>query len=132
MRDTLDNAIAAIARRQYGYITRAQLLALGLGDKAISYRLARGWLIPVYAGVYAVGHAPVAPVARSAAAVLACGPNAVLSHGSAASLWGFFKRWAMPFHVTAPSDHRRQGICVHRSRALTRADRRTHLGIRVT
>ena len=41
--------------------------------------------------------------------MLACGEGAVLSHGSAAPLWGIFKRWEMPFEVTAPSTDAKLG-----------------------
>jgi hypothetical protein len=128
----VDRSVAALAGRQHGYVTRPQLLALGLGAHSIKHRVATGRLIPVYNGVYAVGHAPVAAIDRAAAAVLACGPGAALSHGSAASLWGFFKRWTMPFEVTAECVHRRRGIAAHRSTTLSRKDLRRHLGIRVT
>jgi hypothetical protein len=129
---SVDRAVAALAARQHGYVARGQLRELGLGRHAITYRVTTGRLIPVYNGVYAVGHAPIAAVDRAAAAVLACGPSAALSHGSAASLWGFFKRWTMPFEVTAKCVHRRRGIAAHRSTTLTRKDVRRHLGIRVT
>ena len=126
-----DKAIARLASRQRGYITRQQLLDLGLGSEAIRYRVNKGRLIPVYTGVYAVGHVPTAAPDRAYAAVLACGPDAVLSHGSAASLWGVDKRWQTPFEVTAPSARRRPGIRVHRT-DLHRRDIRLHDGIRVT
>jgi hypothetical protein len=125
-------AIAAVANRQFGYITRRQLLDLGLSSNAITHRLSVGRLHRVYAGVYAVGAVPTLPVARAAAAVLACGAGAALSHFSALCLWGWHKPWDVPFDVTAPSNHTRPGIRVHRSTALARPDVRTHLGIRVT
>ncbi len=129
---TLEQKIAELARRQHGYVRRAQLLRLGLGEEAIRYRVKLGRLLPVYAGVYAVGHKPTSYIDRAAAAVLACGDGAALSHCSAACLWGFLKPWSVPFHVTAPEAHRRQGIVVHRCRSLTRADIRSHQGLRVT
>jgi hypothetical protein len=125
-------AIAQIAGRQHGYITRAQLLRIGLGAGAIKRRVESGRLIRVYAGVYAVGYIRRTPVARSCAAVLACGEKAMLSHASAASLWGFYKHWDEPFEVTAPSIRRRGGIKVHRCRTLARRDITRQLGIRVT
>jgi hypothetical protein len=128
----VEAAIALIAGRQHGYITRARLLAIGLGRRAIQYWVSTGRLIPVYAGVYAVGYVQRTPVARSCAAVLACGEKAALSHGSAASLWGFYKHWDMPFEVTAPSIRIREGIKVHRCRTLARRDITRQLGIRVT
>ena len=63
------------------------------------------------------------------AAVLACGPDAALSHGSAAALWRIVSRWPSPPHVTAPGERRHPGIHVHRSR---HTDATTHHGIRVT
>jgi very-short-patch-repair endonuclease len=65
------------------------------------------------------------------AAVLACGPGAVLSHGSAAALWGFFNRWDEPFEVTVTADRRPKDIRVHRCQ-LTPADSKRQLGIPVT
>jgi hypothetical protein len=134
MASVFDKVIAAVAATQHGYITRAQLLAIGVGPGAIAYRVRTGRLIPVHAGVYAVGHANRTPVARACAAVLACGDRAVLSHGSAASLWGFNKYWDMPYEVTVATSHRRRHSCikVHRSRTLLRRDVKIQLGIRVT
>jgi very-short-patch-repair endonuclease len=127
----LDASIAKLAHRQRGFVRRSQLLKLGLGPEAIRYRVRVGRLIPVYAGVYAVGHLPTLPQDRAAGALLACGEGAVLSHGSAAALWGIFTRWEAPFEVTAPSLSRRHGIRVHRA-ALLRQDVTKQAGIRVT
>ncbi|HEV3387905.1 MAG TPA: type IV toxin-antitoxin system AbiEi family antitoxin domain-containing protein, partial [Solirubrobacteraceae bacterium] len=132
MAELIDKAIAALARTQHGYITRQQLLDLGLGPRAIEYRVAIGRLIPVYRGVYAVGHVPLGMEARAHAAVLACGTGAVLSHGSAASLWKYVRDWSTPLEVTAKSDRRRPGITVHRATSLTRRDVTQQLGIPVT
>jgi very-short-patch-repair endonuclease len=131
MADSVGAAIGRLAHRQRGYVTRRQLLDLGLRSDAISYRIETGRLIPVYAGVYAVGHLPTLPQDRACGALLACGPDAVLSHGSGAALWGVFKRWEMPFDVTATSARRRRGIRVHRT-VLSHRDIRVHLGVRVT
>jgi hypothetical protein len=65
------------------------------------------------------------------AAVLACGPGAVLSHGSALTLWGIWKRWDIPFDVTVRADRRPKGIKVHRNQ-LHRSETTLHLGIPVT
>ncbi|MGN6870896.1 MAG: type IV toxin-antitoxin system AbiEi family antitoxin domain-containing protein [Solirubrobacteraceae bacterium] len=132
MVDAVERAIAVVAGRQHGYITRAQLLVIGVRPGAIKYRVEAGRLVPVHAGVYAVGYVRRTPEARACAAVLACGEKAALSHGSAASLWGFNKHWDIPFHVTAPSIRIREGIKVHRCRTLARRDITRQLGIRVT
>jgi hypothetical protein len=128
----LDRRMRALARRQYGHVTRAQLLNLGFGRGAIAARLANGFFVAVFAGIYAVAPRREEPLARAAAAVLACGPTAVLSHSSAATLWGLTPRWRAPMEVTAAVERRRAGITVHRCTTLTRRDIRTNLGIRAT
>lgn len=132
MADSFAKAIAVVAERQWGFVTRAHLLAIGLTAATIRHLIATGHLIPVHAGVYAVGSVNRTPVARAMAAVLACGENAVLSHGSAASLWGFNKYWDRPLEVTVPSKRTRHGIKVHRSRTLTGPDFDRQHGIPVT
>jgi very-short-patch-repair endonuclease len=84
----LDQAIAALARRQHGVVSREQLRELGVQPRALSHRLAAGRLHQVHVGVYAVGHPVLGRSGRWMAAVLACGPGAALSHASAAALWG--------------------------------------------
>jgi hypothetical protein len=129
--EPVERKINALANRQRGYVNRVELLALGLGAEAIRYRTSTGRLIPVYTGVYAVGHVPRLPHDRAYAALLACGPKAVLSHGSAATLYGIYRRWDTPFEVTVPSKRGRRGIRVHRAK-LTRADTSSVEGLRVT
>jgi putative AbiEi antitoxin of type IV toxin-antitoxin system len=127
----VERAIAVLARRQRGYVTRRQLLALGLGSDAIAYRVRVGRLVPVHQGVYAVGHIPALPIDRAYGALLACGPDAVLSHGSAATLWGIRRQWTLPFEVAFSSLRRPRGIIVHRT-TVTHRDTRVQQGIRVT
>jgi hypothetical protein len=123
--------VGVLAARQHGYVSRAQLLRLGLSAAAIQRWVATGLLIRVHAGVYAFGHARLDAIGRSMAAVLACGPGATLSHDSAAALWGFRKGRSGPIHVIAATDHCRRGIKCHRS-VLDRREWTTHCGIRVT
>jgi predicted transcriptional regulator of viral defense system len=87
-RQTPDREIARIAGCQHGYVTRRQLQSAGVTRGQIEARVRRGGLIRVHTGVYAVGHVPDSAVSRAAAAVLAGGPGAVLSHGSASSTTG--------------------------------------------
>lgn len=124
--------ILALAARQQRSVTRQQLLRLGLGPWAIGYRVRQGRLHRAYTNVYTVGPPPATPVERAAAAVLACGTGAVLSHRSGLALWGLAKQRTGPVHVTAPGQRRRPGIAAHVSHALTRADVRVQLGIPIT
>ncbi|MGH2868996.1 MAG: type IV toxin-antitoxin system AbiEi family antitoxin domain-containing protein [Solirubrobacteraceae bacterium] len=128
----IGSRIAQWAARQYGHVTRAQLLAIGLSERTISRWIARGKLIPVHVGVYAVGYLRPDAVARAAAALLACGPDAVLSHETAAAHWGFAPKWPERPEVAGPRDRRRPGIRYHHTRTLTRRDIRRHQGLRVT
>ena len=128
---SISTLIARVAERQHGHITRAQLLALGLSVEAIKYRVRTGELVRVHAGVYAVGYRRVEPVARAMAAVLACGEGAVLSHESAAALWGL-RRWPDIPEVTTPKHVRRPNITTHRSRTLERTDLRIQLHVPTT
>jgi very-short-patch-repair endonuclease/predicted transcriptional regulator of viral defense system len=77
-----------LARRQHGVITRRDLIALGFSSSAIRHRLATGRLHRVRRGVYAVGRRELKSEGWWMATVLASGDDAVLSHGSAAALWG--------------------------------------------
>jgi hypothetical protein len=127
----IDHAVGVAAGKQHGYVTREQLLKLGLGKDAIHHRTRAGLLIRVHLGVYAVGHARRDAIGRAMAAVLACGPGAVLSHHSAAALWGFRKWRGGPIEVIAPGKHSRPGIEAHRCAIERRAVTR-HWGIPVT
>jgi hypothetical protein len=128
----VDKAIAAVAAKQNGNITRRQLHQLGLDENAIDYRIRIGRLYRVFRGVYSVGRRPIKPQEWASAAVLACGPGAALSYSSAMALWGFWRNWEKPMEVTVVGDRRTSDIRVHRSTTLRRRDMTTHLGVRVT
>ena len=83
-----DHRVAALAGQQHGVVSREQLTRLGLSADQIDRRLAAGRLHLVHRGVYAVGHEALTRGSRYLAAVLAVGEDAVLSHRSAAALWG--------------------------------------------
>src|SRR3954464_11620107 len=102
----VDEAIAALAARQHGVVSRVQLLDLGVGPDAIKHRLTLGRLHPVHRGVYAVGHRALRSEAWWLAAVLAAGPGAALSYRSAAALWGMRNGSRARIDVSVPR-HRR-------------------------
>jgi very-short-patch-repair endonuclease len=112
-------------------VIRTQLLDLGLSARAIDYRVENGRLVRVHTGVYALGHAPQAGIDRAYGALLACGPGALLSHSTAACVWGIDHRWPTPFEVIVETARRRPGIKTHRA-TITRKDVRRQQGIRVT
>jgi hypothetical protein len=126
----LDWAIYEVARRQHGVLGRSQLVELGLTGSNIEYRLQAGRLRVVHRGVYALGPLGSKP-ARWMTAVLAGGSGAVLSHRSAAELWGLIAGFSGPIHLTVPTKRRRPGILLHRSSVPN--DERTEVdGIPVT
>lgn len=84
-----DRAIANLATRQHGVVSRTQLLSAGFSRHRIDSRIASGHLHIVHRGVYRVGNKAPARLAREMAAVLACGPGAVISNRSAARMWQF-------------------------------------------
>jgi very-short-patch-repair endonuclease len=95
----------------------------------IDHRIHRRQLHPVHRGVYAVGHAVLSRNGRFMAAVLAAGDRAVLSHRSAAALWGL--RASNALEVTAPRQVRRPGVVVRVS-APAADERAVRDGIPVT
>jgi very-short-patch-repair endonuclease len=117
----VDWQIAQIARLQHGVVTTAQLVEVGLSRAAVSQRAGRGRLHRLHQGVYAVGHHALSDEARWMAAVLACGPGAVLSHGAAAVHWGLLRPLDGPVDVTVSTHSgrkRRRGIRIHRCATL--------------
>jgi hypothetical protein len=112
-------------------VSRRQLLELGIGAGAIKYRVAPGRLHRIHNGVYAVGHTVLGWQGRMMAAVLACGPDTLVSHRCAATVWGLRGVGGGPVHVIAPGRSRR-GIVVHRARQLHDEDRAVRDGMPVT
>lgn len=130
-----DLQIARTAARQHGVVSTAQLAANGVSKDSITARVRSGRLHRIHRGVHAVGHAGLADEGRWMAAVLACGDGAVLSHRSAAVLWGMLGRQAGPVHVTVPTRggrRARSGIRIHRSPHLPGAATARRHGIAVT
>lgn len=125
--------LAELAARQHGVVSVPQLRALGFGESAIRRAVLAGRLHPLHRGVYAVGHVNLSRRGRCSAAVLACGPGAVLSHHSAAWLHGLARWEPAPFHATGPVPRGpRPPVRIHRARRLEEADRELVEGIPVT
>ncbi|HEX6115972.1 MAG TPA: DUF559 domain-containing protein [Solirubrobacterales bacterium] len=133
--DRADAKIAEIAARQHGVVTIEQLLWAGLSHSSVRRRVRAGLLHRLYRGVYAVGHTDLSREGRWLAAVLACGPEAALSHASAAHLWSLAPKSPQWAHVTVPGDGgraKREGIVLHRSTTLRPTDVTRRRNIPVT
>jgi very-short-patch-repair endonuclease len=115
-------------------VARRQLLALGFTPRGIKHRVASGRLHLVARGIYAVGRPQLTREGEWMVAVLACGDDAVLSHGSAAALWGIGpeRRDEIEVTVRRRSYPRRKGVLVHARPSLPDADLVLHRGIPVT
>jgi predicted transcriptional regulator of viral defense system len=103
----------------------AQLNRLGLTARAAQKRVLAGALHRIYRGVYSIAPpALLTAKGRYMAAVLACGPGAVLSHRSAAALHGLRRTDRAGIDVTVPGRRRVgiDGIDVHNSLTLTDDD----------
>lgn len=122
-----------LAARQHGVIAHSQLAALGY-TAATRWRVDKGRLHRVRPGVYAVGRPHLTRKGQWMAAVLTCGPETVLSHGTAAALWEIQPERGRGIHVSTPpsSDHRQPGIVAHRRKALEERDVTSRDGIPVT
>ena len=132
---TPDLAIAEIAKKQHGVVSREQLIDTGLGPSAIARRARAGRLHRIHRGVYAVGYARRTSMTLWMAAVLAGGAGAVLSHRSAAELWELLQIRPGPVEISIPAATgraRRSGIVVHRRASLTPAQTTQRHGIPVT
>ncbi len=115
-----DETLARLAAAQHGVVARRQLLAAGITPSMIKTRAAHGRLIRLHHGVYAVGHARLTRDGYAMAAVLACGPSAVLSHRDAAALHGLIRPGDhVRTHVTTTAHvNGTRRIQVHRTAAL--------------
>lgn len=111
------------AAAQAGILTRRQALATGVSDETIEAQVRAGRWLRVYPGVLATFSGRLGREAQIWAALLASKPGAVLSHETAAELFGLGDGSADVVHVTVPVERNirsRPGIVLHRSRNAER------------
>jgi very-short-patch-repair endonuclease len=127
-------AVAWLAAQQLSVASRSQLYAAGLDRGAIAHRLQTGSLHRRHRGVYLIGSPIAPPGALELAALFACGAAGVISHRSAAALWGLVPTRPAVVDVTVVARNRRSraGINIHRVAQLDGRDRRVRNGIRLT
>jgi predicted transcriptional regulator of viral defense system len=130
----VDIAVGNLAVAQNGAVTLEQLEGLGLSRSAIHQREEAGRLHRIHQRVYSLTPEVMTERGRFMAAVLACGPGAVLSHRSAAYLWGLVETWKEPIDVTAPNRRGRspEGVAAHRDGSLQPIDKTSLHGIPCT
>ena len=114
-----DLRILEIAERQHGVVGRDQLTQLGVSRTARARLTSSGHWMPVTPRVLRRTGAPVTANQGAMAAVLDVGPGAVLSHGSAAALWGLPGYQLLPAVVSRVMSHSSDRLAtVHAIRAL--------------
>jgi very-short-patch-repair endonuclease len=114
-----DRALVAIAARQHGVVSVADVAAAGIGRGGLAHRVANGRLRRLHRGVFLVG--PLQALRTSEmAAVLAVG--GVLSHRSAASVLGIGAPPAEVDVTLTRNARRRDGVRVHRTARLGPGD----------
>jgi very-short-patch-repair endonuclease len=113
---------AALLKFQFRVVHREQALHAGLTRWQVEHRLASGAWQRIYPGVYATFSGPLPRDAQLWAAVLRVGPEAMLSHETAAELNGIVDSpLGGSIHVTVPASYRParhqpvRGIVIHRS-----------------
>jgi very-short-patch-repair endonuclease len=126
--------ILSLAARQYGVVSRTQLLDMGVGADQVAARVRRHRLRPLQRGVYLVGPL-VVPRTHPMSALLCFGESATVSHWSAAALWQVMEQAAESAAVDVvipPGERRRRpGVRIHRIEL--QRDEVTELdGIRIT
>jgi predicted transcriptional regulator of viral defense system len=133
-RTGIDSRVDELAAQQHGVVAMEQLRELGIDERAVRRRVEGRRLHRVHQGVYAVGYRSLSRKGRLMAAVLSGGQDAVLSHRSAAALWGLRKDACSSIDVTAPNRRGRipKGIDAHRDGSLTADDRTALHGIPCT
>lgn len=107
---------------------------LGVSRQGIEHRVSRGRLYPIARGVYVVGRPEIDRRGRWMAAVLSCGPTAVLSHWAAGAHWGVVAGDCTQVDVSVRTCSHREvaGVRLHRRGGLRPDDVTTHEGIPVT
>jgi len=117
MRIDVSGVLGELLERQSGVIGRQQALRLGLRSDVIDGLLRTGRWQRMRWGVYATFSGQPNRDARLWAVVLRAGPDAILSHRTAAALFGLAADPGQPVHLIVPRDRqpgRIPGVVVHR------------------
>jgi very-short-patch-repair endonuclease len=130
-----EEVIAKIAARQHGVVSAVQLHRAGISNTAAAKRAQSGRLHRIHRGVYALAHPKLTFEGRCMAAVLALGDRGVVSHRSAAAIWGMLPPHGGSVQVTAVGGggkKKRSGVKIHRSHTLIARITTRRNGIPVT
>jgi very-short-patch-repair endonuclease len=125
--------LSELAGAQRGMVELSQLRALGITRGSYEHRVRTGALHRVFPSVLCVVDPVLEPLAYETAALLYVGDDAVLSHDSAAALWGLTTSPSfVAITVIGRRVRSRPGVRVHQVKGLDIRDLRHHQGFPVT
>jgi very-short-patch-repair endonuclease len=128
-----ERGLAQVAGAQRAMVHRSQLRALGITQGSYEHRVRVGALHRVLPSVLSVVSPIVEPLGQETAALLYAGKNAVLSHESAAALWGMTPHPSfVAITIIGRHPRRQPGLRLHEVDALDVRDVRIHNGFPVT
>jgi hypothetical protein len=127
-------ALGRIATSQRGLFSVAQAREVGVSNAQLLRAEASSALSRVRRGVYAMAGLALSPREQIVAAALAAGPDAVVSHASAAAVHRFEYGPLGAIELTLPRQghSRPPGVTVHRSTDLSEEDIIERYGVLVT
>ena len=126
----IPRSLVAVARSDFGLVTRTDLDAHGVTSRRRARALDGGELVEVHPGVYRFASHPETFEGRCRAANLAA-PRAALSGPTAARLYGLRRAWSDDVHVLCRHAIDLHGVVGHRTNMLTEQDVRPHGAFRV-
>jgi hypothetical protein len=127
MSSELPREVLRLLKAQDGVITVGQAVTAGMPAKCVRDQVRAGRWQVLHHGVYAAFTGKPARGAELWAVQLRAGPQATLSHQTAAELWGLVDRPSPAIHVTVPHNSNPErrgqisGAVIHRSRSLQHA-----------
>ena len=125
---------AELAEQQDGPLSRRQLLALDLTEGQVERWVRSGRLRQIYRGVYAYGHKRLRLEGWLRAALLACGLDSALSHGTGAGWLCLREGFPSRPELSGPRTGRNgpPNLTYHRPRLLLPEDTVLYEGLPVT
>lgn len=100
------DSLYVIASSQYGLVTRAQLHGQGFNRNRITRWVQTGRLTRIYSKVFALPGSAPTPERAVLSRVLETGTSALVSHTTAAWVWGIAGYGPEPVHVVVPRHNR--------------------------
>ncbi len=113
-----NDRLMGIAAAQHAVFTTSQALQCGLSYLTIRQWERTGRVVLRHPRVWLIAGSPATWLQSLAAAILAGGPRAAVSHRSAARLWGVLDDETVEISIPRSRSCRLDGVVVHRSRDL--------------